>query len=69
MTYVAIDPLRVKYENAVCNGEHKNESIIRVRMGYKNPSLTITVCHHSASLVMPNGDPGDGFSIPPSHSR
>ena len=27
----------------------------------KNPSLEITVCRHSASLVMPNGDPRDGF--------
>ena len=27
----------------------------------KNPSLAITVCHHSASLVMPIGDPLDGF--------
>ena len=34
----------------------------------ENPSLVITVCHHSASLVMPNGDPRDGFSIPSSQS-
>ena len=27
----------------------------------ENPSLGITVCHHSASLVMPNGDPRDGL--------
>ena len=46
------------------------ESIIRVRVGQKNPSLRITVCHHSASLVMPNGDLRDGFFYPsPSHSR
>ena len=25
----------------------------------------ITVCHHSASLVMPNGDPQDRFFYPP----
>ena len=31
-------------------------------VGQKNPSLEITVCHHSASLVMPKGDPRDGFS-------
>ena len=30
-----------------------------MRVGEKNPSLGITVCHHSASLVMPNGDPQD----------
>ena len=27
----------------------------------ENLSLGITVCHHSASLLMPNGDPLDGF--------
>ena len=32
--------------------------------GIENPSLAITVCHHSASLVMPNGDPRDGFFYP-----
>ena len=26
-----------------------------------NLSLGITICHHSASLMMPNGDPRDGF--------
>ena len=30
----------------------------------ENPSLGITVCHHSASLVMPKGDPRDEFSYP-----
>ena len=30
----------------------------------KNPSLGITVCHQSASLVMPNCDPQDGFFYP-----
>ena len=30
----------------------------------KNLSLGITVCHHSASLVMQNGDPRDGFFYP-----
>ena len=33
-------------------------------MGYENTSLRITVCHHSASLVMPIGDPRDGFFYP-----
>ena len=36
--------------------------------GMENPSLAITVCHHSASLVMPIGDPRDGSFYPPSHS-
>ena len=30
----------------------------------ENPSLVITVCHHSASPVMPIGDPRDGFFYP-----
>ena len=42
----------------------KNKSIIRVRVGQKNPSLGITVCHHSASIVMQNGDPRDKFLYP-----
>ena len=32
--------------------------------GIKNPSLMITDCHNSASLVMPIGDPPDGFFHP-----
>ena len=35
--------------NEVFSGEHW--------MGLNNPSLAITVCHHSASLVMPIDDP------------
>ena len=46
------------------SGKQEKESIIRVRVGYINPSLKITVCHHSASLVMSNGDPRDGFFYP-----
>ena len=38
-----------------------------MRVGQKDPSLAITVWHHSASLVMQNGDLRDGISIPPSH--
>ena len=30
----------------------------------KNTSLGITVCHHSANLMMPNGDPRDGLFYP-----
>ena len=39
--------------------QQKKESIIYVRVGYKNSSLGIIFCHHSASIVMPNGDPQD----------
>ena len=39
----------------------KKKSIIPVRVGQKTLSLGITVFHHSASLVMPNGDPLDDF--------
>ena len=35
-----------------------------VRVGFKNPSLAITDCHPSASLVMPIGDPQDDFLYP-----
>ena len=42
----------------------ENESIIRVRIGQKNRSLAITFCPHSASLVMPIGDPRAGFFYP-----
>ena len=42
--------------------------IFYVKVGYKTPSLEITVCHHSASLVMPNSDLRGGTSIPPSQS-
>ena len=35
-----------------------------MRVGQKNPSLGITVCHHLASLVMPNGDPWDRYFYP-----
>ena len=51
-------------KNEVFCGEQEKESIIRVRMGWKNPTLAITVCHHTASLVMPIGDPRDGFFYP-----
>ena len=45
-------------------GEQEKESIIRVRMGYKNQSLATIDCHHSASLLMPIGDPRHGFFYP-----
>ena len=33
--------------------------MICVRKGYKKSSFVIIVCHHSAILVMPIGDPRD----------
>ena len=42
----------------------EKESIIHVRMEQKNPSVAITVCHHSASLAIPNHDPQEGFFYP-----
>ena len=35
-----------------------------MRVGKKNPPLEITICHLSASLMMPSGDPQDGFFYP-----
>ena len=46
------------------SGEQEKESIFRVRVGWKNLSLGITVFHHSVSLGMPNGDPRDRFFYP-----
>ena len=42
----------------------ENQSIICARMGYKNSPLMITICHHSASLMMPNGDHQGLFFYP-----
>ena len=42
----------------------EKKSSFCVRGGWKNPSVAITVCHHSASLVMPKGDPQDVFFYP-----
>ena len=42
----------------------EKESISRVGCERKNLSLRITQCHHSASLVMPIGDPPDRFFYP-----
>ena len=39
----------------------KNNPLFVSGWDRKNPSLGIIVCHHLASLVMPNGDPQDGF--------
>ena len=48
--------------NEVLSGDREKESIIRIR--YKNLSLAITDCHHSARLMMPIGEPWDGFFYP-----
>ena len=45
-------------------GEQEKESIIGVSVEKKNPSFGITVCPHSRSLMMPNGNPRDGFFYP-----
>ena len=42
-------------------GAQEKESVMGVRGRLKNPSLDITVWHHSASLVMPDSDPRGGF--------
>ena len=44
------------------NGEQEKESIIYIKVEKK--LLQITVCHHSANLVMPNGDPRNRFFYP-----
>ena len=58
-----------KYKNVEFNAEQEKESIICVRMGKKNLSLAITICHHSESLVMPNGDPLDRFFLSHPHTH
>ena len=50
--------------NEVLSGKQEKVSIMSVRVGLKNPSLVITDCHHSASPLMPIGDPRDGFFYP-----
>ena len=45
-------------------GELEQGPIRRVRVRYKNPSLRLSVCHHLASLMIPNSDPRDGFTYP-----
>ena len=50
--------------NAVFNGEQEKESIMCVSVAYKNLSFGITICHQSASLVMPKGDSRDRFFYP-----
>ena len=42
-------------------GVQEKESVMGVRGTQKNLSLAITVWHHSASLMMPDSDPQNGF--------
>ena len=56
-------------KNVVYIGEQEKESIIRMRMGKKDLPLVITVCHHSASLVMPIGDPQNIFPLSHPHTH
>ena len=45
----------------------KNNPLFVLGLDRKYPSLVITLCHHSPSLVMSNGDPSEQvFSILPS---
>ena len=66
--YSGISGNLFNYENVVFNVEQEKGSIICLRMGCKNSSLTTTICHYLASPRMPNGDPWDGFFYLPSHS-
>ena len=54
--------LKIKYGKSKVMKE--KVSIMGVWCGQKNPSLGITVRHHSASLVMPISDPHDRFFYP-----
>ena len=56
--------LSLNYKIEIVDDEQEKESIIRMRMGKKNLSLSITDCHHSASLVMPIRDPQADFFYP-----
>ena len=38
--------------------------VSNIKCGTYNAPLAITICHHSASLVMPIGDPRDKFFYP-----
>ena len=56
-------------KSEVFSGAQDKVSIMSVRVGYKNPSLAITDCHHSAGLVMPIGDPRDEFFLSHPHTH
>ena len=56
-------PSCVSYDT-VRRWKNKFESGVESIKIAQNASLWITVCHHSTSLVMPNGDPRDGFFYP-----
>ena len=56
--------LEAYFKNNKNRGKQEKESIIRVRVGQKNPSLAIIVCRHWQSLMIPNSDPPDGLFYP-----
>ena len=63
LCHVASLRIKVFFKNInmrylIVSKEEKKKYMICVRMGKKNPSLAVEVCHHqSESLVMPNDDP------------
>ena len=61
--YSGTSRILFKHENVVFSGKQEKGSIIHVEWDRKI-SLKITICHHSASLMMPNGDPPDKFVYP-----
>ena len=60
--FIASSTLKIKCGKS--KGMQEKVSIMGVWCGQKNPSLGITVRHHSASLVMPISDPRDRFFNP-----
>ena len=63
--------MSVFHENIyhVPQGCHESKFNIRVRIDKENPSLAITVCDNSSSLVMPNDDPRHGFFLYHPHTH
>ena len=51
------EPTIIKKLLSEMKGLQEKESILGVRGRQKNPSLAITVWHHSAILIMPDSDP------------
>ena len=51
-------------KNEVFSGEQEKRIHYSCEDGIEKPSIAITVRHLSAGLVLPNGDPRDGFFLP-----
>ena len=51
-------------QNVIYNVKQEKESIIGGRANRKICPSGSHFCHHSASLVMPKGDPWEGFFYP-----